>query len=273
MKVLVSENQYESLLKSLGYARVHQTKYATEFFHETAGELVYIKRKSASTGLVIHPRHEHFLSRICAIPGITFSPGINHYKHNSNFRRFPKRMNKNNPICYGLEFMSETHEAAAKLLRLLTSELEEPTVFDEISEFEDALLATDSNERDAIVKARLGQGPWRAKLDKLWGTCALTGCDIRDILRGSHIKPWKKSSNEEKLDARNGLLLRADVDALFDRGLITFLEDGSIKVSAHLTTVQQESLPFSLSLKLREVPDESKKYFDFHRREVFKGEA
>lgn len=270
---MLDQNQYESLLKSLGYARTHQTKYATEFFHDTTGELVYINRKSASAGLVIHPRHEHLLSQICAISGIRFIPGANHYKHNSNFRRFPKRVNENDPIGYGLEFMSETHEAATDILRLVTSGLEESTVFDEIAELEDTFIATDRAERDAIVKARLGQGPWRAKLDAFWGTCALTSCDIREILRGSHIKPWKKSTNEEKLDVHNGLLLRADIDALFDKGLFTFLDDGSLKLSTHLTMAQQESLPFDLSLRLRAVPAESKKYFDFHRREVFRGEA
>lgn len=50
------------------------------------------------------------------------------------------------------------------------------------------------------------------------GLCALTGCAISEILRACHIKPWKKSSNPERLNPANGFLLIAHVDALFDGG-------------------------------------------------------
>jgi putative restriction endonuclease len=269
---MLDQGEYQNILNNNGYVRTHQTKYATEFSQESSGELIYINRKSASSGLVIHPRHNHLMSRICAISEIQFCPGANHYKHNSNFRNFPKRVNDKDPIGYGLEFIAETKTAATELLRLLT-ESDEFTILDEIAEVEVTLGSVSNTERDAIIKARVGQGPWRSKLDSFWGNCALTDCDIREILRGSHIKPWKESSNEEKLDLYNGLLLRADVDALFDKGLLTFNEDGFVELSSHLTRAQQDALPFDRDIRLRRVPEESKKYFEYHRRKVFKGEA
>lgn len=54
--------------------------------------------------------------------------------------------------------------------------------------------------------------------------CALTGLAAPEMLVGSHIKPWRESSNEERLDPMNGLLLAAHADKLFDRYLMSFEE-------------------------------------------------
>ena len=61
--------------------------------------------------------------------------------------------------------------------------------------------------RDAVVKSRLGQGVFRAKLVEIWDGCSVTGCKTIEVLRASHIKPWRSSSNSERLDPYNGLLL------------------------------------------------------------------
>ncbi|SED73077.1 HNH endonuclease [Burkholderia sp. WP9] len=83
----------------------------------------------------------------------------------------------------------------------------------------------DVTERDQLAKARIGQGRFRADVIAKWGrgeVCALTGAAIPEMLVASHIKPWRKSSNEERLDPMNGLLLAANVDRLFDRNLMSF---------------------------------------------------
>jgi hypothetical protein len=83
--------------------------------------------------------------------------------------------------------------------------------------------------RQALVAARLGQGAYRADLLALWGgRCALTGCDLTAVLVASHAKPWQLSTNAERLDPYNGLLLAAHVDKLFDVGLIAFAKDGRL---------------------------------------------
>ena len=50
--------------------------------------------------------------------------------------------------------------------------------------------------------------------------CAVTGLAIPELLKASHIKPWKDSTDEERLDIFNGLLLAPHLDAAFDRGFI-----------------------------------------------------
>ena len=85
----------------------------------------------------------------------------------------------------------------------------------------------DETERDVLAKARIGQGRFRADLVAAWRkgeTCALTGLPIPEMLVASHIKPWRDSSNVERLDPMNGLLLVAHADSLFDRYLMSFQE-------------------------------------------------
>ncbi|VVG72082.1 hypothetical protein PAP18089_03074 [Pandoraea apista] len=86
-----------------------------------------------------------------------------------------------------------------------------------------------------LVLARLGQGKYRRELLALWGNrCAVTGCTVTQVLRASHAKPWCLSDNDERLDANNGLPLVANLDALFDAGLIGFNEQGLMRVSSKL---------------------------------------
>ena len=83
----------------------------------------------------------------------------------------------------------------------------------------------DRTERDQLAKARIGQGRFRADVAAKWGrgeVCALTGIAIPEMLIASHIKPWRDSSNSERLDPMNGLLLVAHADRLFDRHLMSF---------------------------------------------------
>lgn len=83
----------------------------------------------------------------------------------------------------------------------------------------------DETEREILAKARIGQGKFRADLVTEWGkgeVCALTGLAVPELLIASHIKPWRDSSNRERLDPMNGLLLVAHADKLFDRFLLSF---------------------------------------------------
>lgn len=120
-----------------------------------------------------------------------------------------------------------------------------------------------------LVEARLGQGSYRDALDKRWGgRCAVTACDVRAALRASHIKSWKRSSNAERLEPANGLLLVATLDALFDRGLISFGDDGTMWVSKTLTRKHRETL--GVPRVLRRKPDARERIFlADHRHHCF----
>jgi predicted restriction endonuclease len=123
--------------------------------------------------------------------------------------------------------------------------------------------------RQALIDARLGQGRFRAGVVKRWGNkCAVTTCGMPEMLRASHIKPWSGCTNRERLDPLNGLLLVAHIDALFDSGLISFEDDGSMLVSDRVAREERRrfQLPASLRLKLTKA---EKKFLVYHRRYRF----
>lgn len=88
-------------------------------------------------------------------------------------------------------------------------------------------------------------------------------------MRASHIKPWKDSNNQERLNPFNGLLLIPDYDFLFDRGYITFKNNGSVLISQKLSPFARKVFDVDDDLQLRNVFPENKEYLDFHRSEVF----
>ena len=137
-------------------------------------------------------------------------------------------------------------------------------------------LASETNpekrtEIETLIKARQGQGSFRQKLLKLYPSCPLTGLDVQSLLIASHIKPWSKCNNEERLDPFNGLMLAPNIDALFDSGLITFETDGTIKISPKIDPENQKRLGIFPDMKLKIEP-ESEKYFEYHRNHVFQKE-
>ena len=79
----------------------------------------------------------------------------------------------------------------------------------------------------------------------------------------SHIKPWSKCNNEERLDPFNGLMLAPNIDALFDSGLITFDADGTNKISPKSIWKIKSGFGISPDMKLKIEP-ESQKYFEYH---------
>jgi hypothetical protein len=103
--------------------------------------------------------------------------------------------------------------------------------------------AKSETERFAEVAVRLGQGKFRADLEREFGNaCAVTRLAILPALRASHIVPWGKSVGAQRLDPKNGLLLSANIDALFDRYMITFRPDGTLEISKSLTQRDLERL-------------------------------
>jgi predicted restriction endonuclease len=64
-------------------------------------------------------------------------------------------------------------------------------------------------------------------MDYWGGRCAMTGIADPALPRASHIVPWFECSDEQRLDVHNGLLLSALWDAAFDKGLVSFADDGT----------------------------------------------
>jgi predicted restriction endonuclease len=91
-----------------------------------------------------------------------------------------------------------------------------------------------------------------------------------EVLRASHTKPWADcTSDEERLDVFNGILLVANLDALFDRGLITFETNGALIVSARINAAHRTTLQLDRSTPLRWVAREHRQYLEWHQDKVF----
>ena len=87
-------------------------------------------------------------------------------------------------------------------------------------------------ERSGLVTSRVGQGAYRKRIIHRWEyKCAVTNFNKLDVLIASHIVPWSKATDHERLDVNNGLLLSPTYDALFDKHLITFDNKGKIQLS------------------------------------------
>ena len=87
-------------------------------------------------------------------------------------------------------------------------------------------------ERSGLVTSRVGQGAYRKRIIHRWEyKCAVTNFNKLDVLIASHIVPWSKATDHERLDVNNGLLLSPTYDALFDKHLITFYNNGKIQLS------------------------------------------
>lgn len=124
-----------------------------------------------------------------------------------------------------------------------------------------------STEKSSLVKARIGQGTFRQRLIGLWGGCSVTGFTDCNLLVASHIKPWSASTNAERLDKFNGLLLIPNLDKAFDSGLITFEVDGKIRISPQLSAPEVLGIVPELYVSLK---PENDMYMNFHRTNVYR---
>jgi len=129
-------------------------------------------------------------------------------------------------------------------------------------------------ESETLVEIlqRLGQQQFREKLLNFWNnTCPLSGITQLEVLRASHIKPWAQSDNSERMNHYNGLLLSANYDALFDRGLISFDENGKILISNEINDSDRAKLGLSLNIKLNnKYCKHHDEFMKYHRSYIFK---
>lgn len=96
-------------------------------------------------------------------------------------------------------------------------------------------------DRQAIIRARRGQGLFKERVRQIERMCRITKVENQIHLVASHCKPWRDSTNEERLNGENGLLLTPSIDHLFDRGFIGFEDSGTLIISpvAHPPSLQR----------------------------------
>lgn len=131
-----------------------------------------------------------------------------------------------------------------------TAEMHDPA---EDPAFQRLLDTLDPTEREAMIKARVGQGDFRKALIARWGSCSVTGFRLPEVLVASHIKPWSRcDTRRERLTPDNGLLLIPTLDKLFDSGLISFDDRFRIMISPKLRPGDQSLLNVHAGLQLRQ---------------------
>ncbi len=122
-----------------------------------------------------------------------------------------------------------------------------------------------TTERQGLVTSRVGQGYYRQNLlDKFDHRCAVVGAKLPEILIASHIVPWKQSNEDERLDVENGILLSPNYDALFDKHLISFDDDGHIIMSTLLDDDMIQNLGIDTDAEIQ-ITDGMKPYLSRHR--------
>lgn len=127
-------------------------------------------------------------------------------------------------------------------------------------------------KKEIIIRARIGQGDYRNKLLEECPYCPFTMVNDERLLIASHIKPWVKADNEEKIDPKNGFIFTPTYDKLFDRGFITFEDDKRLIVSPWLSPMNQKKLNIYTGMLINKLPldEKRKKYLKYHRENVFK---
>jgi hypothetical protein len=129
-------------------------------------------------------------------------------------------------------------------------------------EHDDSLRET---QRVQLAKARVGQGLFRNRVMLLDPSCRVTGVTDSRVLIASHIKPWKESSNAERVSGYNGIMLSPHVDALFDSRLITFEEDGRMHVHPSLRTDVLEKWSIDPGKRVEPFLPEQRSFLEHHR--------
>lgn len=125
-------------------------------------------------------------------------------------------------------------------------------------------------EIELIQKARMGQSQFKQSLLLRERACQLCGMPDERFLIASHIKPWKASTNYEKLDPNNGLLLCPNHDALFDKGYITIGDSSEILISNSIKEETRIFLNINLKFTKTRITKDQQIYLKWHREHIFK---
>lgn len=127
-------------------------------------------------------------------------------------------------------------------------------------------------EKQSLILARRGQGVFRANVQAIERRCRVTGVDRPEHLVASHAKPWRDSTNDERLAGENGLLLTPTVDHLFDRGFIAFEGNGRLLVSpvAHRPSLERMGIRTDDVVHVGRFSRVQQAFLEFHQENVFR---
>lgn len=141
-----------------------------------------------------------------------------------------------------------------------------------ISDAEDAIIEqgiVGPTFREQVVRARRGQGVFRANVLLRETHCRVTRVDDRRHLKASHIKPWRDASDAERLDGSNGLLLSPHIDHLFDQGYITFSANQELLIVPDVRPQLLDAWGIDAGVRVGDFSRDQSAFLDYHRANVF----
>lgn len=179
-------------------------------------------------------------------------------------------------IGHEVQGVRETAETLAAAYRV--SPAPEPTLEERERREEGRILQAaelPETERQALVQARRGQGLFRANVRLVEKACRVTRVDRLEHLIASHIRPWRDSSNADRLSGENGLLLTPTIDHLFDKGFISFEDRGQMIVSpiAHRESLRKMGIDPNAATNVGTFSTEQRRFLEYHRENVFRAAA
>jgi hypothetical protein len=130
-------------------------------------------------------------------------------------------------------------------------------------------------ERQALILARRGQGLFRANVQQIERACRVTKVERPEHLIASHTKPWRDSTNDERLDGENGLLLTPTIDHLFDKGFISFEGNGDLLVSpvADRMSITRMGIAPERKINVGAFSEGQRRFLEYHRENVLRRSA
>lgn len=213
-----------------------------------------------------------FLSRIAltTVDDNTFILGTSHAGVGAELERLLPASSETHEgfHCFAVGSSSELFRMIGRVWHLSKSLPTEP-----LSEFHRLLEKEESKtEVERLRKERIGQDVFRAALLDYWeNSCAVTCVTNKTLLRASHIIPWAKCDTDaERLNAHNGILLVATLDAAFDDGLISFDDNGKIMISSELSERDRADAGIHSDMQLKHLNDEIRQRLLWHRENWFR---
>lgn len=158
----------------------------------------------------------------------------------------------------------------ARAIASIYPEVEDVQVIKEFTEKIEEVESIESTEKQVLVKSRVGHGALKKKLLQKEHSCRICGLQDEHFLIASHIKPWSEANDTERLDLDNVLLLCPHHDSAFDKGYISFNDEGKILISEELTLQTQMLLNLEEDKQIQ-LTEKNKFYIKWHRENLFKG--
>lgn len=181
-----------------------------------------------------------------------------------HIHKLVNRSNKNDVIYYFELFVNPKSEPRKIKSKQLLTNKNRKTIKNDT-------LILNTNRRSLVI-SRIGQGKFRRNTLDIMSSCPFTGIDDKSLLRASHIMPWAHcTNNNQRLDGFNGVALTPTFDLLFDKGLISFENNGRLKISPYLSDniISLLNLQLENSYEIGNSTGNKNTYLEYHRKHIF----